>query len=92
MAFTPTTPQATPAPAAAEAILSRPEDEEDAEKLRKINEGNQQLVLPPASPEEHAAKKAMTPEQRKWKLEHPEWFDDIEPASNPREQGPALGD
>ncbi|MBB5643552.1 relaxase/mobilization nuclease domain-containing protein [Cryobacterium roopkundense] len=88
----PTARKTSPESAASEAILFAPRGEGDTEKLRKMNERNRQLGLPVVSPEQFAATKAMTPQQRKLRLDHPELFNDIAPAMNPRKQAPLLGD
>jgi hypothetical protein len=67
-------------------------NEEDAQTVREIKARNQRLGLPPVPSEKSAASKALTPEQRKRRLEHPEWFDDIEPATETNKPDHTLGD
>ena len=83
-------PTATIDPDAAEVVSTPQEVKQAAEKLRTINDRNRRLGLPAVSPEQHAANQAMTPEQRKRRLEHPEWFDDIEAVTKPGTQEHVL--
>ncbi|MGO4689464.1 hypothetical protein [Glaciibacter sp. 2TAF33] len=85
-------PKRTIEPDVAATIPKAQTTEEDGTRLREINERNQRLGLPLVSPERHAANQAMTPELRKRRLEHPEWFDDTEPAAKPSNEGRSLGD
>lgn len=71
----------------AEATSDAQTAQEDAEKLRKINEQSRRLGLPSVSPEQYAADQAMSPEQRTQSRKHPELFDDTTPAAEPGEQG-----
>lgn len=89
---TQTPPPATRAPDVAETIRAPLFDEEDAEKLLTINERNRRLRLPTVSPEQHTANQAMTPAQRKRRLEHPEWFAESEPTAKPNQPGHELED
>ncbi|WP_166790039.1 relaxase/mobilization nuclease domain-containing protein [Cryobacterium sp. Sr3] len=89
-----TPPPATMEPDVTEANrepLSNEEDE-DAEKLLTINGRNRRLRLPTVSPEQHTANQAMTPAQRKRRLEHPEWFTESEPTTKPGKPGHGLED
>ena len=83
------------ASSAFEAVEADPEPQATpsaAEEWRKINQRNRRLGLPLVSPAQHVANRAMTPEQRAWKLEHPELFDDDAGISQPGKQDRSLGD
>lgn len=86
------TPGATSEPEAAEITSKAQTAIEDKATRRKITERSRRLGLPPVSPEQHSANQAMTPEQRKRRLEHPEWFDDCKPTPEPTKHGHELGD
>ena len=84
---------APPPPAHAEVeVVNDRENEDEAEKLRRINERNRRLGLPAVSQQQYSAKNAMTPAQRARLLKQPDLVDDIEPATGPRPQESALGD
>lgn len=65
--------------------------EDEAAKLRKINERNRRLGLPSVSPEQYAAHQALTPEQRKWRTKYPE-LSHLDEETKPRKEQHELGD
>ncbi|SDS55414.1 relaxase/mobilization nuclease domain-containing protein [Microterricola viridarii] len=68
------------------------DNSDNSDKLRKINARSRRLGLPPVSAAQHAERKALTPEQRKRRLERAAWFDDATPATALSKHGPELGD
>ncbi|NEN04654.1 relaxase/mobilization nuclease domain-containing protein [Diaminobutyricibacter tongyongensis] len=69
-----------------EAVAADPKRQAAAtleEDLRKINQRNRRLGLPLVSPEEFSANRAMSPAQRKRRLEHPEWFEEAQVDDQP---------
>lgn len=85
-------PGAVDDPETAEATSLAQSAEEHPDNLRKINEQNRRLGLPLVSSAQYAADQAMTPEQRKRRLKHPELFDDTTSTAKADEQEHVLGD
>jgi hypothetical protein len=71
----PATQLAPPQRQVVEPDFEAPSTRSPAEELRIINRRNRRLGLPLVSAEEHAANRAMTPDQRRFKMKHPELFD-----------------
>ena len=66
-------------------------DDEDAAKLREINERRRRLGLSPVQAEQHAADQAKTAELRGRRLKYPELFEDTLPVTKPTSQDREFG-
>jgi hypothetical protein len=84
--------EVTPRPESAGAAIGAPVTASLAEELRTINQRNRRLGLPLLTREELVANRAMSPEQRKFRLKHPELLGDQADASADIRRGREFGD